>query len=91
MMWKDEGYMASGEKLVSLSLNAFGHASKVFNDASRASNDGPKSIRSCVQNVQLCVRSIQCAFSKGALFSKWHVYNTSWFTNNRLPIVSDLL
>ena len=48
MMWKDEGYMAGGEKLVSCSLNtfrnvtkvfghtskAFGHASKVFNHAS---------------------------------------------------------
>ena len=30
MMWKDEGYMASGEKMVSPSLNAFSHASEVF-------------------------------------------------------------
>ena len=30
MMWKDEGYMASGEKLVSPSLKAFSIASKAL-------------------------------------------------------------
>ena len=34
MMWKDEGYMASGEKLVNPSLNAFSIASKAFGHAS---------------------------------------------------------
>ena len=57
MMWKDEGYMASGEKLVSPSLNACSdtfkgssHASKAFNDASRGfnDNDASKSAQSCV-------------------------------------------
>ena len=44
-MWKDEGYLASGEKLVSSSLNvfsvaskAFGHASKPFSHASKLFN-----------------------------------------------------
>ena len=49
MMWKDKGYMASGEKLVSLSLNTFcnvskvfGHASKMFSHASKAFSHASK-------------------------------------------------
>ena len=34
MMWKDEGYMANGERLVSLSLNMFNNA--VFGHVSKA-------------------------------------------------------
>ena len=42
MIWKDEDYIASGEKLVSPSLNAFGHVSKAFNYASKAFNYASK-------------------------------------------------
>ena len=42
MMWKDEGYMASGEKLVNPSLNASDHASKAFGHASKAFNKRPE-------------------------------------------------
>ena len=49
MMWKDEGYMASGEKLVSPSLNAFNNASKALDHAFRAFSDASKSVQSCIQ------------------------------------------
>ena len=47
MMWKDEVYMASGERLVSLSLDAFnnamfGHVSKAFGHVSRALSDASR-------------------------------------------------
>ena len=35
MMWKDEGYMASGEKLIGLSLKTFSNAPKVFGHVSK--------------------------------------------------------
>ena len=44
MMWKDKGYMASGEKLVSPSLNAFSNASKAFGYAFIVFNDESKSV-----------------------------------------------
>ena len=36
MLWKDEGYMTSGEKLVSPSLNMFSNAPEAFCHASKA-------------------------------------------------------
>ena len=44
MMWKDEGYMASGENLVSPSLNTFNNASKVLSHAFRAFSDVSKRV-----------------------------------------------
>ena len=62
MMWKDKGYMTSGEKFISPSLNMFSNVSKAFGNASKS--------------VQSCVQSIKSMFSKGAMFNKQHVYNT---------------